>query len=520
MKKRAALSIILIVCLLFISCAAKRDMSTPAPMQSNEMRFSGDNGIMLEKDKAIHNTESYSQIVENNYKDTINDPLSTFSIDVDTASYSNMRRFLMDGGKPPVDAIRIEELINYFSYEYEAPTDETPFAVHTEVAKCPWNTKHNLVMVGLKGKELKQENVKPSNIVFLLDVSGSMLDENKLPLLKSGMKLLVNELDADDKVSIVVYAGAAGVVLEPTSCDNKTEILNAIAELEAGGSTNGAEGIEAAYRLAKESFIEGGNNRVILGTDGDFNVGISSESELVRLIERKRNEGIFLSVLGFGTGNLKDSMMEKLADKGNGNYAYIDSILEAKKVLVEEMGSTLYTIAKDVKIQVEFNPANVKGYRLIGYENRVMNNEDFNDDKKDAGELGAGHEVTAFYEIIPADSDEKVGNVDPLKYQQAKSSNNTTDIMTVKLRYKEPEGNESKLLETIIKQSDITDSPSRDFLFAASVAEFGMIARESQYKGDATLDHAISTAKQSRGADEGGYRNEFIKLMELYMGLQ
>lgn len=528
MRKRGLLSTLLILCLLFASCAAKSETSIPSQQAPSAAgQYSGISydtaANTAEKSKlqqSQFNTENYSYIIENDYKDTINNPLSTFSIDVDTASYSNMRRFLMSGDKPPVDAIRIEELINYFSYDYKAPAEDIPFAVYTEIAACPWNTKHQLVRIGLKGKELNKENLKPSNLVFLLDVSGSMQDGDKLPLLKAGMKLLVNELGADDKVSIVVYAGASGVVLEPTAGDRKTEIMNAIAELEAGGSTNGAEGIETAYQLAKTSFVEGGNNRVILGTDGDFNVGVSSEGDLVRLIEKKREEGIFLSVLGFGTGNLKDSTMEKLADKGNGNYAYIDTILEAKKVLVEEMGSTLYTIAKDVKLQLEFNPANAKGYRLIGYENRILNNEDFNDDKKDAGELGAGHEVTAFYEIVPSDSEEKVGNVDPLKYQQVKALGNSEDIMTVKFRYKEPDGTESKLLETVVKKSDVKSAPSADFMFAAAVAEFGMIARASSHKGDSTLDHAIAAAKENKGADEGGYKTEFIKLMELFKGLK
>jgi len=396
-----------------------------------------------------YNTEQYDLIVETGFQSVTDHPLSTFSIDVDTAGYANVRRFLTRNQMPPKDAVRIEELINYFSYDYPEPQDETPFAVITELAACPWNKEHQLVHIGLKGRRIDTENMPASNLVFLLDVSGSMNSPDKLPLLKKGFKLLTEQLREKDRVAIAVYAGAAGLVLPSTPGNEKHTILKAIDNLQAGGSTAGAQGIKLAYRVALENFIENGNNRVILATDGDFNVGVSSDGELVRLIESKRKENIFLTVLGFGTGNLKDAKMEKLADKGNGNYAYIDNLLEAKKVLVKEMGGTLHTIAKDVKLQIEFNPAHVKAYRLIGYENRRLNKEDFNNDKKDAGELGAGHTVTALYELIPADSDEVPATVDPLKYQDSKikpAALESEELMTVKLRYKKPDENKSRLI--------------------------------------------------------------------------
>ena len=466
------------------------------------------------------NTEDYSYIEENTFKNPKNNPLSTFSIDVDTASYSNVRRFLMNSEIPPKDAVRIEELINYFNYDYIDPDAEHPFSVNTEIAKCPWNKNNLLVKIGLKGEDIPKENIPSSNLVFLLDVSGSMNAQDKLPLLQSAIKMLANQLTEKDKISIVVYAGASGVVLDSVSGDDKIKIMDAIDSLNAGGSTNGGEGINLAYKIAKQNFIENGNNRIILATDGDFNVGISSNGELTRLIEEKRNEGIFLTVLGFGTGNIKDTTMETLADKGNGNYAYIDSILEAKKVLVEEMGSTLFTIAKDVKIQVEFNPNIIEGYRLVGYENRKLNDEDFNDDTKDAGEMGAGHTVTAFYELIPITSNEEIKNIDDLKYQETVIKKNDEEIMTVKLRYKDPDKNSSKLLEKIVKTNDIVSNPSEDYMFAVAVTEFGMILRDSKFKGNSTIDDVISLAKYNKGNDYSGYRSEFIKLAELYSAIK
>ena len=397
-----------------------------------------------------HNTEEYKRIYENDFVSPKVEPLSTFSIDVDVASYANMRRFLNQSQMPYPDAVRIEEMVNYFSYDYEAPKGEDPFSIYTELSECPWNTQHQLLHIGLQGEEIETEDLPSSNLVFLFDVSGSMDSPAKLPLLKSAFRLLVNELQPEDRVAIVVYAGAAGMVLPSTAASEKSQILEAIEKLNAGGSTAGGEGIELAYELAKEHFIKEGNNRVILATDGDFNVGPSSEGALVRMIEEKRKEGIFLSVLGFGTGNYKDSKMEMLADKGNGNYAYIDNILEAKKVLVTEMGGTLYTIAKDVKLQLEFNPQFVKGYRLIGYENRRLAAQDFNDDTKDAGELGSGHTVTALYEIVPPEAKTEIASVDELKYQQAaeaSKSNAGGELLTVKFRYKQPDGDTSKLIE-------------------------------------------------------------------------
>lgn len=391
------------------------------------------------------NTEAYAPIQENVYQSVLQNPLSTFSIDVDTASYSNIRRFLMDGQLPPRDAVRIEEMVNYFPYNYKEPKGKEPFAISSQIADCPWNEKHSLAMVTLKAKDFNTDKKPANNLVFLMDVSGSMNEPDKLPLLKSSFKLLVNQLDEEDKVSIVVYAGAAGVVLDATHGHRKDEILDAIEELDAGGSTAGGEGINLAYKIAKENFVDDGNNRIILATDGDFNVGPSSEKELTKLIEENRKSGIFLSVLGFGTGNLDDRTAELLADKGNGNYAYIDTILEAKKVLVDQIGSTLYTVAKDVKYQLEFNPGKVKGYRLLGYENRLLNDEDFEDDTKDAGEVGAGHVVTAFYELIPADSDEEIPGSD-LKYQTTRVKP-SDEWMTIKVRYKEPDGHVSKLIE-------------------------------------------------------------------------
>ena len=459
------------------------------------------------------NTEEYARIYENQFLTVNENPLSTFSIDVDTGSYSNVRRFLNSNQLPPADAVRIEEMLNYFSYEYAKPTGEDPFSINTDAAVCPWDKSHQLVRIGLQGKIMDQEEIPKSNLVFLIDVSGSMDTPNKLPLLKQSLKMMVNQLSDDQRVAMVVYAGAAGKVLDSTPGSNKRETLSTIDRLNAGGSTAGGAGIQLAYKIAKENYIDGGNNRVILATDGDFNIGVSSTSEMTRLIEEKREEGIFVTVLGFGMGNYKDNRLEQIANKGNGTYYYIDTIKEAKKVLVEELGSTLFTIAKDVKLQIEFNPAQVKAYRLIGYENRVMAKEDFNDDKKDAGELGAGHTVTALYEIVPAGSAEQFGSVDELKYQ-SRQSVSSDEMMTVKLRYKQPDGFVSKLIKQAINKSEVANEPRGDFQFAAAVAEFGMILRDSKYKGSSNYNHVINEAVESKGKDSYGYRQEFIELVE------
>lgn len=475
------------------------------------------------KDNAIPEEargETYESIEENPFLVARSNPLSTFSIDVDTASYSNIRRFINQGQLPPPDAIRIEEMINYFRYQYPQPEGDKPFSINTELSEAPWNPKHKLVQIGLQGKAISNEKLPPSNLVFLLDVSGSMEEQNKLPLLKSAFRLLVNELRDTDKVSIVVYAGSAGVVLPPTPGNQKDKILTAIDKLQAGGSTAGGEGIQLAYKLAQENLIKSGNNRVILATDGDFNVGVSSDTELVRLIEQKREQGVFLTVLGVGEGNLQDAKMEKLADKGNGNYAYIDNQLEAKKVFVKEMGGTLLTIAKDVKIQVEFNPAKVQAYRLIGYENRKLQNQDFNNDKKDAGELGAGISVTALYEIIPVgvQSDVKLSDTDALKYQKnavEKTAYQSNELIQVKLRYKAPTGTTSQLITQPVVDGGVTlAQTSNNFKFAAAVAEFGMVLRKSEYKGNANFNEVLQLATQSQGEDLDGYRAEFLRLVK------
>ncbi len=475
-------------------------------------------------EEPVFNTEQYDLIVENDFRSVLDHPLSTFGIDVDNASYSNTRRFLNQGTMPPRDAVRIEEFINYFNYDYPQPERERPLSVNTEISKCPWSKAHRLVHIGLQGREISKENMPPSNLVFLLDVSGSMEAPNKLPLLKNAFKLLVKQLRAEDRVAIVVYAGASGVVLPSTPGSEKRTMRLAIDDLQAGGSTAGAQGIHLAYKIAEANFIKEGNNRIILATDGDFNVGQSSDSELVQIIEEKRKKGVFLSVLGFGTGNYKDAKMEKLADNGNGNYAYIDNINEARKVLVNEITSTLYTIAKDVKLQIEFNPAHVKEYRLIGYENRILNNEDFNDDKKDSGDLGAGHTVTALYEIILANSNESMtSNVDKLKYQDRNvksSASADPDLMTIKLRYKAPESDSSELIELTARDfGKKLNETSDNFRFSAAVAAFGMLLRDSKYKGNATYENIEVLAQGAKGADLDGYRNEFLRLIELSKAL-
>ena len=465
------------------------------------------------------NTEGYATIYENAFLKATKNPLSTFSIDVDVASYANLRRFLNNGQKPPIDAVRIEEMINYFNYEYPQPKGEDPFSINTEVASCPWNDDHKLVHIGLQGEKIPTDNLPASNLVFLIDVSGSMQSPNKLPLLKSAFKMLVNEMREEDKVAIVVYAGAAGLVLPSTPGTKKEKINNALDQLTAGGSTAGGAGLKLAYEVALENFKEHGNNRIIIATDGDFNVGASSNAEMERLIEKKREEGVFLTVVGFGMGNYKDDKMEILADKGNGNYAYIDNLQEAKKVFVNEFGGTLFTIAKDVKLQIEFNPTKVQAYRLIGYENRKLNDEDFNDDKKDAGELGSGHTVTALYEIIPVGiKSEFVKSVDPLKYQKSEVDNKAYDsreLVTLKLRYKKPDGNKSKLISTTVLDSDKDwESTSDNFRWSAAVAEFGMLLRESEFSQDSDLASVIKLAKGAKSGDEEGYRSEFIRLAE------
>jgi Ca-activated chloride channel family protein len=463
------------------------------------------------------NTEEYDGINENIFHDALRNPLSTFSIDVDAASYSNVRRFINYGQRPPQDAVRIEEMINYFDYDYQQPSGDDPFAIITEMSVAPWNPKHKLVHIGLQGKKIATDNLPSSNLVFLIDVSGSMNEPNKLPLLKTSLKMLVNELRDQDYVSIVVYAGAAGLVLEPTSGENKKRIIDALDRLQAGGSTAGGAGIRLAYEVAKEHFKKGGNNRVVLATDGDFNVGESSNAAMERLIEEKREEGVFLTVLGYGMGNYKDSKMETLADKGNGNYAYIDNISEARKVLVNEFGGTLFTIAKDVKLQIEFNPAKVQAYRLIGYENRMLKTEDFNNDKKDAGDLGSGHAVTALYEIIPVGVKSEFYNIDDLKYQKTevnKTAESSDEWMTVKFRYKKPDGEVSKLIVHPMKDQEVAlNKTSENFKWSAAVAAFGMILRESEYVRDYSFGDVLQLAQQARGEDSEGYRAEFIRMV-------
>jgi len=464
------------------------------------------------------NTESYDHFVDNPFLATRSNPLSTFSIDVDTASYSIVRRYLSQRQRPPAGAVRIEELINYFNYRYPQPKQDVPFSVNVELSDCPWNKGHKLARIGLKGREVAAEQRPVSNLVFLLDVSGSMHDANKLPLVKSAMGLMLEQLTENDRISIVVYAGAAGMVLPPTGAHHKSRIMSAMNQLNAGGSTNGGEGIELAYNIAMEHFIPGGINRVILCTDGDFNVGSSSHSQLIPLIQAKARSGVFLSVLGFGMGNLNDSLMEKLADKGNGNYAYIDTLSEAQKVLVDQISGTLVTIAKDVKIQVDFNSARVQSYRLIGYENRRLRSEDFQDDSKDAGEIGAGHTVTALYDIVPVGQESDLPTVTPSKYQQAPAASAAADsdeLLTVRLRYKQPDGQHSRELKMpVVDVERSFVQASQDLQFAAAVAAFGMLLRDSQHKGTATWDDVIDIARKNVGDDPHGYRREFISLAE------
>lgn len=459
-----------------------------------------------------HNTEEYDAIVENHFQLVKTSPLSTFSIDVDNASYSNVRRFLNNHSMPPAGSVRIEELVNYFDYNYPQPEGKHPFSINTDVAQSPWNESNQLLRIGLQGKSISDEDLMPSNLVFLIDVSGSMSDQNKLPLLRKSFKLMVENLNPTDRVAIVVYAGASGVVLPSTAAENKSKILNTLTKLEAGGSTAGAEGIELAYKIAEENFIKNGNNRIILATDGDFNIGTSSTSELVKLIEKKRESGVYLSICGLGMGNYKDNRMEQLSNAGNGNYFYIDNIREANKVFVKNLRSNMYAIAKDVKIQIEFNPQYVQSYRLIGYENRMLATEDFNDDKKDAGELGAGHTVTALYEIVPVGSGNKTGSVDPLKFQkqvQTKAAD-SDDIAFVKFRYKPLDSDQSILIEQPIK-SNVTEM-DKSFSFVASLASFGMLLRGSQYAGNADYDMVKNLALPMSQQDE--YTQEYLTLIK------
>jgi len=484
--------------------------ATPQPLPPPSIRQEA-----LRRANGRPNTEAYEHLDENGFKRVSSDPLSTFSVDVDTASYANVRRFLNEGRLPEPGAVRIEELVNYFRLPYAAPDGDEPFAITTELAACPWNPAHRLALIGIQGRQLPPREPAPRNLVFLLDVSGSMMPPDKLPLVQSAMRMLVDALSERDRVAIVVYAGASGLVLPSTPGTDKATIARAIADLRPGGSTNGAAGIQLAYRIAREHFIRGGVNRVVLATDGDFNVGVTSQDALVRLIEQERESGVFLSVLGVGTGNLKDSTMEKLADKGNGNYAYLDSLHEARKVLVRELGGTLETIAKDVKIQVEFNPLTVDGYRLIGYENRVMANEDFNDDTKDAGDIGAGHSVTALYEIVPVGERTPGTRQSSLKYQQpprTTAAARGNELMTVAVRFKQPDGQTSDRVAQTVRN---TPRPMTANLgFASAVAEFGMLLRGSPHAGSASYGAVIDRARRYSGNDRHGYQAEFIGLAE------
>jgi Ca-activated chloride channel family protein len=466
---------------------------------------------------AEFNTEAYSHINENPFLAVADQPLSTFSIDVDTASYSNARRFLNDGQAPPKDAIRVEEWINYFAYDYPDPAQNEPFSVTSEVSSCPWNTTHRLVRIGLKSKAISQEATPARNLVFLVDVSGSMMPENRLPLLKRGLAMLARDLRKQDTLTMVVYAGASGLALPATSGAQQARILDALGRLEAGGSTNGGDGIRLAYKAAREHFIQGGINRVILATDGDFNVGTTSQGELERLIEEERKSGVFLTVLGFGEGNLKDATMEGLADKGNGNYAYIDSLSEARKVLVREAGSTLVTIAKDVKLQVEFNPTRVASYKLVGYEDRLLAKEDFNNDKKDAGDIGAGHNVTALYELVPKGAPAAAPQTDALKYQTAGApapAASSNELMTVNVRYKLPRSDTStKFTRVVVDNATPLDKSSNDFRFGAAVAEAALVLRGAPDMHGASLDSARAMAASALGSDVSGDRHEFVSLL-------
>jgi Ca-activated chloride channel family protein len=509
---------------MYSEAAAAKAPSLVADFSVAQIKQAGEFDSEATPEAEAHNTEAYDHIIDNAFLSVARNPLSTFSIDVDTASYSNVRRFLTTGQLPPPGAVRIEELVNYFTYDDPAPNGDVPFSVSIEVAECPWNSEHRLARIGLKGKEVPVEERPASNLVFLVDVSGSMNAPNKLPLVQSGLKMLVDQLGGSDRVAIVVYAGSSGLALPSTGSDQKQIILSAIDNLQAGGSTNGGEGIQLAYQTAAENFIKDGINRVILCTDGDFNVGVTSHDELVRLIEEKARTKVFLTVLGFGMGNYQDSRLEKLADKGNGIYGYIDNFNEAKKLLVEQLQGTLMTIAKDVKVQIEFNPARIAAYRLIGYENRVMKAEDFNNDAKDAGDIGAGHSVTALYELVPAgrtldDLGPQFASVEPLKYQKAAAATEiavtSDDLFTLALRYKLPDADNSQRIEFPAHDRGLkVAQASRNFTWSAAVAAFGMLLRDSPHKGNATFAAVSELAQSARGADLSGYRGEFLQLVE------
>jgi Ca-activated chloride channel family protein len=518
MKKVHFFSAVLVM-LIFSGCK-QGSMQYEAAADTTAVEAADSEMLLPNPDDAVtvnDNTESYAELIENPFESPKTTPLSTFSIDVDNAAYTNIRRFLNNGQPVPKDAVRVEEMVNFFKYQYPQPVDEHPFSINTEYSQSPWNAKHKLLRIGLQGKNIPTYNLPASNLVFLIDVSGSMSDENKLPLLKESMKVLVKELRAKDKVSIVVYAGAAGVVLEPTSGEDKETIIEAFDNLNAGGSTAGGEGIELAYQLAKQNFIKAGNNRVILATDGDFNVGKSSDADMEDLIEEKRKSGIFLTVLGYGMGNYKDSKMEILADKGNGNYAYIDNIQEANRFLSREFKGSLFAIAKDVKIQIEFNQKHVQAFRLIGYENRKLKAEDFKNDAVDAGELGSGHTVTALYEIIPVGVDSDFMPSD-LKYTKVKTDNESQyseELATIKFRYKKPDGEKSiEMIKSIADQAITLQQSSRDFKFSSAVAWFGLKLRDSKYLSEKSTDAIKRLAQSGLSYDEDGYKAEFIRLVE------
>ncbi|MCC3156247.1 von Willebrand factor type A domain-containing protein [Hymenobacter sp. 15J16-1T3B] len=490
-----------------------------APGKAKRSAAPAASGYFSKDEKARRRTEGegYAHQTENAFQPVSKAPLSTFSIDVDAASYSNVRRFLTEQAQlPPADAVRTEELVNYFRYDYPQPAADAPAALHLEQARCPWAPAHQLVLIGLQARTVPVENLPPANLVFLIDVSGSMQSEDKLPLVKAGLKQLVQQLRPQDQVALVVYAGAAGVVLPPTPGTRKGDIVAALDKLEAGGSTAGGEGLRLAYATARQHFNKEGNNRVVLCTDGDFNVGESSDDAMEHLITQERESGVFLSVLGFGTGNLQDSKMERLADKGNGNYAYIDQLGEARRVLVQQFGGTLFTLAKDVKLQVEFNPAKVQAYRLIGYENRLLADEDFNNDQKDAGELGAGQQVTALYEVVPVGAPPVI---DGLKYQpapQATAGAAATELLTVKMRYKQPQGRTSSLLSQALPAAApaALAGASTNLRWAAAVAQMSLLLRQSERRGEATWQNTVELARAARGKDDEGYRAECIRLME------
>lgn len=533
MKSLIARALPVALVIVISACGANREHAEPtvdrhlptttaaAPMADSAAGAIPEDANSVSLKDSYAGSERYNRIVENEFVKAESEPLSTFSIDVDAAAYSNVRRYITTGSLPPADAVRIEELINYFTYDYPQPTTADPFSITTDVANCPWNDDHQLVLIGLQGKKMAMGELPPSNLVFLIDVSGSMGEPNKLPLVQKSLDLLVDQLREQDHVAIVVYAGAAGLVLPSTSGADKTTIRNAIDNLESGGSTAGGDGIVLAYKVAARNFIPNGNNRVILATDGDFNVGVSDEAGLVRLIEEKRKQGVFLSVIGVGTGNLQDGTMEQLADKGNGHYAYFDDETEAKKVFVNEIGATLFAIAKDVKLQVEFNPELVASYRLIGYENRMLATKDFDDDTKDAGELGAGHSVTALYEIVPRGGQTGRARVQPLLNMKgtrdgfAPVSFSPRQVMAVKLRYKKPEEETSRLIVgPAIAEDRGIDQASGNIRFAAAVAEWGMLLRGSRHKGTASYDDVLRLARSARGADPEGYRNDFLALVD------